>query len=43
MSVWAGPGRYWLKFALTRWQWRCLEVAVALNHPVQKSEIKEAA
>jgi hypothetical protein len=41
--VWAGPGKYRLRFALTRWQWRSLEVAAALNRPFSKSEVRRAA
>jgi hypothetical protein len=41
-SVWAGSGKYRIRFALTRWQWRCLEAAAALNHASKMEERKAA-
>jgi hypothetical protein len=37
-TVWAAPGRFRIRFVLSSWQWRCLEIAAALNGSYNQSE-----
>jgi hypothetical protein len=36
-DVWTSRGRFKIKFALSRWQWRCLRIAAGLNRRHQSA------